>query len=179
MPKIRPLMLAPPLIFLAFAALFLAGNFREDRDALPSTLIGRAAPAMELGQLGDYQSFDGSALGNGEVSLVNFWASWCPPCRAEHPMLEHIASQGIPIYGVNSRDEPDNAKAFLDELGNPFAAIGTSRDGRVNIDWGVYGMPETFVIDADGVILKRYAGEITQSVWENRLRPVIEEAAAR
>jgi cytochrome c biogenesis protein CcmG/thiol:disulfide interchange protein DsbE len=170
------MMLVPPLVFLAFAALFLVGNFREDRNALPSTLIGREAPPLSLGTLPGYDGFDNDDLRAGDVTLVNFWASWCPPCRAEHPMLEQIAATGIPIYGVNARDEQDNALGFLSELGNPFAGIGTNLDGRSAIDWGVYGMPETFVVAGDGTILFRYPGEITQSVWENRLRPVIEQA---
>ena len=178
MPRLRPLMLLPPLLFLALAALFLVGNFREDRDALPSTLVGRQAPDMVLGQLADLPSFGDADLRGGEVSLVNFWASWCPPCRAEHPMLEYIAAQGIPIWGVNARDDPANALAFLEELGNPFAAIGTT-EGRVAVDWGVYGMPETFVVAGDGTVITRYAGEITESVWRNRLLPAIEGARAR
>jgi cytochrome c biogenesis protein CcmG/thiol:disulfide interchange protein DsbE len=170
------MMMLPPLIFAAFATLFLVGNFREDRNALPSTLIGREAPMLQMGGLPGYSGFDNDDLRAGEVTLVNFWASWCPPCRAEHPMLEEIAATGISIYGVNARDEEDNALRFLDELGNPFAGIGTSLDGRSAIDWGVYGMPETFVVAADGTVLFRYPGEITRSVWETRLRPVIEQA---
>ena len=179
MSRIRPLMLLPPLVFLAFVAVFALGNFREGRDELPSTLIGAQAPAMALGTLNDNPAFGDADLRRGEVSIVNFWASWCPPCRAEHPMLEMIAAQGIPLYGVNARDDPANAQAFLDELGNPFTGIGTSRDGRVAIDWGVYGMPETFVIAPDGTVLARYAGEITQSVWENRLLPAVQEGRTR
>ena len=179
MGKIRPLMLVPPLVFLAIVAVFLVGNFREDRDALPSTLVGREAPAMALGVLDGRETFADDDLRAGEVSVVNFWASWCPPCRAEHPMLEHIAGTGVPIYGVNARDDPANAQAFLDELGNPFAGIGTSRDGRAAIDWGVYGMPETFVVDGQGHVVTRYAGEITERVWRDRLLPAIEEARGR
>lgn len=176
MAKVRPMMLVPPLIFAAFAALFLVGNFREDRNALPSTLIGREAPALQMGQLSDYPTFGDADLRKGEVTLVNFWASWCPPCRAEHPMLEEIAASGITIYGVNARDEPDNAIGFIEDLGNPFAGIGTSLDGRSAIDWGVYGMPETFVVAGDGTVVLRYPGEITRNVWETRLKPAIEGA---
>ena len=178
MPRLRPLMLLPPLLFLGLAVLFLIGNFREDRQALPSTLIGRPAPAMELGQLANLPRFGDAELRAGEVSLVNFWASWCPPCRAEHPMLEYIAAQGIPIWGVNARDDPSNALGFLDELGNPFTAIGTT-EGRVAIDWGVYGMPETFVLDGEGRVVTRFAGEITERVWRERLLPAVEEARTR
>ncbi len=179
MPKIRPLMFIPPAIFLVIVGVFLVGNFREDRTALPSTLIGREAPAMALGVLEGRETFADDDLRAGEVTIVNFWASWCPPCRAEHPMLEYIAGTGVPVYGVNARDDPNNAQAFLNELGNPFAGIGTSRDGRAAIDWGVYGMPETFVVDAEGRVVTRYAGEITERVWRDRLLPAIEQARAR
>lgn len=177
--RLRPLMLLPPLLFLGLAALFLFGNFRGDRDALPSTLVGRPAPAMTLGTLGDLPVFADADLRAGEVTLVNFWASWCPPCRAEMPFFARLAEEGVIVYGVNARDDPANALAFLDELGNPFAGIGTSRDGRVAIDWGVYGMPETFVVAGDGTVIARYAGEVTEAVWQTRLMPAIEEARAR
>ena len=179
MGKIRPLMFVPPVLFLVIVGVFLIGNYREGRDELPSTLIGRAAPAMELGTLEGRTGFDNDDLRAGEVSIVNFWASWCPPCRAEHPMLEYIASTGLPVYGVNARDDPANAQAFLNELGNPFAGIGTSRDGRAAIDWGVYGMPETFVLDGEGRVVTRFAGEITERVWRERLLPAVEEARTR
>jgi cytochrome c biogenesis protein CcmG/thiol:disulfide interchange protein DsbE len=171
-------MMLPPVLFLVLVALFFVGNFREDRDTLPSTLIGLQAPSVELGQLADLPSFGDAELRQGQVSVVNFWASWCPPCRAEHPMLKYIASQGIPVWGVNARDDPANALAFLEELGNPFAAIGTT-DGRAAVDWGVYGMPETFVVAGDGTVITRYAGEITEAVWRDRLLPAIEEARNR
>ncbi|MGY6633542.1 MAG: DsbE family thiol:disulfide interchange protein [Alkalilacustris sp.] len=172
-------MFIPPVLFLVLVAVFLVGNFRENRDELPSTLIGRDAPEMTLGALAGRTHFDNEDLRAGEVTIVNFWASWCPPCRAEHPMLEYIAGTGVPVYGVNARDDPANAQAFLNELGNPFAGIGTSRDGRAAIDWGVYGMPETFVVDGDGRVVTRFAGEITERVWRERLLPAVEEARAR
>jgi len=176
MPRIRLLMLLPPLLFLGLAALFLAGNFREDRDSLPSTMVGRAAPEMRLGALADLPAFDMAALRAGEVTLVNFWASWCPPCRAEHPLLEALADEGIPIYGVNTRDAPEHAVGFLEELGNPYAGIGTSRDGRASMEWGVYGLPETFVVDGNGVIVLRLAGPVTEQELERRIRPAMAQA---
>ena len=179
MGKIRPLMLLPPVLFLVIVSVFLVGNFREGRDELPSTMVGRDAPAMELGVLEGRDAFDNDDLRAGEVALVNFWASWCPPCRAEMPFFADLTAQGFTIYGVNARDDPANAQAFLDELGNPFAGIGTSRDGRAAIDWGVYGMPETFVVDGEGRVITRYAGEVTERVWRDRLLPAIEEARNR
>ena len=179
MGKIRPLMLVPPLLFLVLVGVFLVGNFRENRNELPSTLVGRDAPQMELGSLEGRDAFDNENLRAGEVTLVNFWASWCPPCRAEMPFFADLTAQGFTIYGVNARDDPANAQAFLDELGNPFEGIGTSRDGRAAIDWGVYGMPETFVVDGEGRVVTRYAGEVTERVWRDRLLPAIEDARNR
>src|SRR5690554_3953565 len=155
--KVRPLMLIPPILFAGLAALFLAGNFRGDRDALPSTMVGREAPEMQLDTLDGTDGFAMEDLRRGEVTLVNFWASWCPPCRAEHPLLEDLAAEGLTIYGVNTRDNPDDALGFLDELGNPYSGIGTSRDGRASMEWGVYGLPETFVVDGEGTIVLRLA----------------------
>lgn len=100
-------------------------------------------------------------LADGEVKLVNFWASWCAPCRAEHEYLMAFAEEGIPIYGINYKDEPVNGRKFLDDLGNPFTAVVSDESGRTGIDWGLYGVPETFVVDGDGVIVKRFAGPIT------------------
>lgn len=179
MGKLRPLMFIPPLLFLVLVGVFLVGNFREDRSALPSTLIDRAAPEMALGTLEGRPAFTGDDLRQGEVTLVNFWASWCPPCRAEMPFFAELSAQGYTIYGINARDDPANAQAFLNDLGNPFSGIGTSRDGRAAIDWGVYGMPETFVVDGEGRIVTRFAGEVTERVWRDRLLPAIEDARAR
>lgn len=178
MAKIRPLMLVPPVIFLGLAAMFLVGMQREDPDALPSALAGRTAPDLVVTPLGDLPAFDGSLLADGEVKLVNFWASWCAPCRVEHPNLEALAAEGVTIYGVNYKDKAPQALAFLEELGNPYAAVGQDADGRTGLDWGLYGVPETFVIDGEGKVVTRFAGPVTGRVIEATIRPALESAAA-
>ncbi|MCC1480522.1 DsbE family thiol:disulfide interchange protein [Roseibaca sp. Y0-43] len=179
MGKIRPLMFLPPLLFLGLAALFLIGNFREGRDELPSARAGQQAPALGVEQLGERTLFTDDMLREGEVTLVNFWATWCPPCRAEHPFLEELSQEGTVIYGVNYRDQADKAEDFLDELGDPFRAIGSDPAARTGLDWGVVGLPETFVVAGDGTIEFRYAGPITREIMETRIRPAMEAAAAR
>jgi cytochrome c biogenesis protein CcmG/thiol:disulfide interchange protein DsbE len=179
MPRIKPLMLLPPLVFGAFVALAAFGMFREDPEALPSALAGRAAPPVKLEPLTEMPSFSDATLRDGEVKLVNFWASWCAPCRAEHPNLEALAVEGLPIYGINYKDDPAKAQAFLDELGNPYAAIGTDRSGRTALEWGLYGVPETYVVDGNGTILLRHAGPITQRIIDSTLRPALDQARSR
>ena len=176
MRKIKPLMLLPPVLFLALAALFWFGNMRDDRDALPSAREGRPAPTVALTQLGDFALFTDETLRDGEVKLVNYWASWCAPCRAEHPLLEELAEE-VPVYGINYRDQPDRALAFLEELGNPFAGLGADASGRMALDWGLYGVPETYVIAGDGTVVLRFAGPITRDIVANRIRPAMEQAA--
>ena len=177
MARIPPLMIIPPAVFAALAVLFYVGMFREDPEELPSALAGKQAPPVQLTAFPGRDGFDDATLRDGEVKLVNFWASWCAPCRVEHPNLEALAEEGIPVYGVNYKDKPENGKKFLAELGDPYAAIGRDEKGRMALDWGVYGVPETYVVDGDGTILMRFAGPVTQRVIENRLRPALEEAA--
>ncbi|WP_170432023.1 DsbE family thiol:disulfide interchange protein [Ruegeria arenilitoris] len=179
MAKISPLMIAPPLIFGAFAVLAAIGMFREDPNALPSAREGQPAPPVVLVEFPGKQGFDDATLRDGQVKLVNYWASWCAPCRAEHPNLEKLAQEGIPVYGINYKDKLANADAFLAELGDPYAAIGRDENGRMGLDWGVYGVPETYVIDGDGTIILRFAGPITQRVIESTIRPALEKAAAQ
>lgn len=173
---VKPLVLLPPAIFALLAGLFAAGMLREDPDALPSAREGQAAPPVVLTQLGDGAPFTDADLRAEGVKLVNYWASWCAPCRIEHPILMDLAAQGIPVYGINYKDDPEKALAFLDELGNPYAAMGADAQGRVALDWGVYGVPETYVIDGDGVIRLRFAGPVTREIYEQRIRPAIEAA---
>ena len=176
MAKISPLMIAPPLVFLALAGVFFVGMQREDPDGLPSALVGKTAPAVEVTQLGSEKLFTDSDLREGGVKLVNYWASWCGPCRVEHPHLEALAEEGVVIYGVNYKDKPFNAQNFLKELGNPYAAIGADESGRMALNWGVYGVPETYVIDGEGNIVLRFAGPITERVMDSTIRPAIESA---
>ncbi|MGV6804942.1 MAG: DsbE family thiol:disulfide interchange protein [Ruegeria sp.] len=178
MAKVSPLMIAPPLIFGAFAVLAGIGMFRDDPNALPSAREGQPTPPVVLTEFPGLQTFDDQTLRDGEVKLVNFWASWCAPCRAEHPNLEALSKEGIPIYGINYKDKLDNANAFLGELGNPYTAIGRDENGRTGLDWGVYGVPETYVIDGDGTIILRFAGPITQRVIKSTIRPALEKAAS-
>lgn len=179
MARVSVLMLVPPVAFAGLAAMFLWGMGRDDPDALPSMLEGREAAAVVLTPLGDLPSFGDGDLRAGGVTLVNFWASWCAPCRVEHPNLTAMAKEGITIFGVNYKDKPEAALGFLAGLGNPFAAIGADENGRMGIDWGLYGVPETFVIDGQGRVVLRFAGPITQRVLAETIRPAMEKAAAQ
>lgn len=178
MARIKPLMLLPPAVFVVLAGLFAGGLFRDNPDALPSTRVGQVAPDIALKPLGDIPFFDLAALRDGEVKLVNFWASWCVPCRAEHAMLTALARDGVAIYGINYKDDPQDALGFLAELGNPFRAIGADDTGRTAINWGLYGVPETYVIDGAGRVVLRYAGAITRQVLEDTIRPALTRGVA-
>lgn len=173
----RLITVLPPLLFLALAGAFYWGIQRGDGDALPSALIGQPAPALRALPLSGAPEFDPSVLADGQVKLVNFWASWCAPCRAEHPNLVQLADQ-LPIYGVNKSDKPAAAAAFLQQLGNPYTGVTRDPDGRQAVDWGVYGLPETFVIDGQGRIVLRVAGALTQRRLEDVLQPAIDQARA-
>ncbi|QDY68996.1 DsbE family thiol:disulfide interchange protein [Qingshengfaniella alkalisoli] len=177
MPKFSPLLIVPPVAFAALSAMFIAGMQRENPDALPSTRTGQPAPEIAVTPLAELPVFDAEMLKQDGVKLVNFWASWCAPCRVEHPVLEQLADEGVTIYGVNYKDTPDNAVGFLNELGNPYAAIGADQTGRMGIEWGLYGVPETFVIDGDGTVVFRFAGPVTSRVLSEQLRPEMEKAA--
>ena len=167
-------MLAPPVIFAGFVIMAAMGMFRDDPDALPSARKGQPAPAVVLQPMQGKTLFDDAALRDGQIKLVNYWASWCAPCRVEHPNLEALAAEGIPIYGINYKDKAANALRFLEELGDPYTAIGADENGRMALDWGVYGVPETYVIDGDGTILLRFAGPVTQRVISETIRPLLD-----
>jgi len=177
MAKISPLMALPVLVFASFIGLALIGMMRDDPDSLPSAREGQVAPPVVLTEFAGKPMFDDAALRDGTVKIVNYWASWCAPCRAEHPILMGMAEDGVNIIGLNYKDQPDNALAFLEELDDPFAKIGTDQAGRTGLEWGVYGIPETFVIDGNGKVLYRHPGPLTQRVLEERIYPAMAAAA--
>ena len=178
MARISPLMVLPPVIFGAFAVLAYVGMFREDPQGLPSTRIGQPAPPITEVALTGYAGFSPKLLTSGEVTLVNFWASWCPPCRIEHPKLLEMQADGMSIVGVNIRDQEANASQYLTDDGNPFVAVPFDPAGRTSIDWGVTAPPETFIIDGDGTVLFRFAGPLVGSDYEQRFVPALEKALA-
>lgn len=182
--RVLPL-LAPALVFAALAALFMVALKKGDPSRIPSALIGRPAPAMTLAPV-DGIARDGASipgigpadLARGQPVVVNFWASWCQPCVEEHPQLVALAAKtGIPLLGINHRDQPSNAARFLARHGNPYAAIGADTNGRAAIEWGVYGMPETFILDGKGKIVFKHVGPITQDALVRQVLPAIEKAA--
>ncbi len=177
MARLSPLMFLPPVLFAGLAVMFYVGMNRDDRDALPSVFIGQPAPMLTEAPLGPLPGFGRADLDRPGLKLVNFWASWCAPCRAEHPTLIRLAEE-YPIYGVNQDRTEADALRFLEELGDPFTANLFDSDKRQSINWGVYGLPETFLIDGEGRVLYRHVGALTSRALEERLRPVLEEARA-
>jgi len=142
---------------------------------LPSQLVGKATPEFTLPPLdAEAQSFTRAELAQGRPTVINFFASWCTPCRVEHPTLQAMAARGdITLYGIDYKDNPEKARAFLNELGNPFGRINEDRDGRAAIDFGVTGVPETFVIDGNGVIKAHYAGPLSDAVVRGLILPAL------
>ncbi|SHH19235.1 DsbE family thiol:disulfide interchange protein [Marivita hallyeonensis] len=178
MAKISPLMVLPPVLFAAFAVLAYVGMFREDPQGLPSTRVGQPAPEITTLPLPGYAPFSPEMFQSGEVTLVNFWASWCPPCRLEHPKLLEMQADGIPIIGVNIRDRENTASQYLAQDGNPFIAVPFDPAGRTSIDWGVTAPPETFIVDRDGTVLFRFAGPLVGTDYEQRFVPALNSALA-
>ena len=176
MVKVPWLMFVPPLIFVGFVTFAALGMYRDHPNELPSTRVGRLAPELTEKGLIEYPSVQFGDLARGEVTFVNFWASWCPPCRAEHPKLLEMAANGLPIIGVNFRDKASAAANYLDDDGNPFVAVAFDPEGKSAIDWGVTAPPETFILAADGTVLFRYIGPLVGSDYEQRFLPELEEA---
>src|SRR5436190_9222212 len=179
----RIVLLVPLLAFLALAALFLIRLGSGDPSRIPSALIGKPAPMTSLPAVPGLER-DGKPLPGldpaefqGRVSLVNVWASWCVPCHDEVPFLQQLAQDArIRLFGINYKDQPDNARRFLNRYGNPFAASGADENGRAAIEWGVYGVPETFVVGRDGRIFYKLVGPINDENFERVLLPELHKA---
>jgi cytochrome c biogenesis protein CcmG/thiol:disulfide interchange protein DsbE len=183
-PRRRSWLVALPLIaYAGIAALFWFKLGSGDPSRIPSALIGRPAPLTTLPPLegltqngAPVPGLDPAAF-KGNVSIVNVWASWCVPCHDEAPLLVELAKdQRIRIVGINYKDAADNARRFLGRYGNPFAAVGADVNGRASIEWGVYGVPETFIVGRNGAIAYKLVGPITPDNIERVLRPEIEKA---
>jgi cytochrome c biogenesis protein CcmG, thiol:disulfide interchange protein DsbE len=169
----RLIYLLPLALFLALAGYFAIGLTR-DPSKLPSTLIDRPAPAFALPAVIEGGQGLARADLTGRPVLVNFYASWCAPCRIEHPALMRLVrEQGVIVHGIAYKDKPEAARAFLAQLGNPYARNGLDLDGRAGIEWGITGVPETFVIDAGGRIRFRFQGPLNAAVIENDILPLL------
>lgn len=173
------LMFLPPVLFLALAVTFYVGMERKDPNALPSVFIGKQAPALNAAELPGYPLLTDADLRKGDVVLVNFWASWCPPCRAEHPTLQALRDEGIRVVGVNMMDRAEDASGFLAEQGNPFSAIAFDPKGKTRLDWGVSAPPETFILNGDGTVAYKFIGPLVGDDYIQRFRPELEKALQR
>jgi cytochrome c biogenesis protein CcmG/thiol:disulfide interchange protein DsbE len=168
-------LLIPLAGFLALCGFFFVGLFLNPRE-IPSPLIDKPAPQFTLKQLHAPDQTIGTADMKGKVWLLNVWASWCVSCREEHPLLVELGKANIvPIVGLNYKDEPAAGIQWLNRLGNPYTVSAVDRDGRVGIDWGVYGVPETFVVDKQGVIRYKQIGPVTVEVLEKKIVPLVRE----
>ncbi|HTN95400.1 MAG TPA: DsbE family thiol:disulfide interchange protein [Nordella sp.] len=171
------LAILPVAVFALLAILFYRGLSGNPAD-VPSVLINKPVPAFTLAPI-DGLNLPGLAsddLKTGEVTLVNVWASWCVPCREEHPLLMELASRGdLRVVGINYKDDPENARRFLVTLGIPFTAVGADPNGRAAVDWGVYGVPESFLVDGKGTIRLKWIGPLTREALAKQIIPKIEE----
>jgi len=171
----RALFLIPLLLFLGLAV-YLGFGLTRDASVLPSTLIDKPAPTFDLPPLlPDGKSLKTADL-KGQVSLVNVFASWCVPCRAEHPIWSKVtAEEKLPIYGINWKDKREAAEAWIKELGNPYTRIGFDPDNKAGVEWGVYGVPETYVIDKRGRVRFKYVGPIFEETLKDTILPLIKK----
>ncbi len=187
MPRRSPLRFLPLVFFAALALLFLVRLFAGDVSLLPSALIGKEVPHFSLPAITGLAEKPGLAdqdLRRGGVTILNVFASWCAPCHLEHPLLlalaqdDKLAGEGVRLYGIAYKDAPENIRRFLGQNGDPFARVGLDESGRTGIDFGVYGVPETFIIKGDGTIAFKYVGPITEVALRDTILPEIEKARA-
>lgn len=169
----------PLIIFLALVAAFLVQLQRnaqgDDPKNLESALVGKPVPAKTLTDLLSTKTFDESLFKQGKPLLLNVWATWCPTCYAEHQYLNHLAKQGVPIIGLDYKDNSEKAVKWLHDLGNPYQVVLKDEKGSFALDLGVYGAPETFIVDGKGVIHYRYAGDVNERVWQEKLQPIYQK----
>jgi len=169
----------PLIIFLALVAAFLVQLQRnaqgDDPKNLESALVGKPVPAKTLPDLLSTKTFDESLFKQGKPLLLNVWATWCPTCYAEHQYLNHLAKQGVPIIGLDYKDNSEKAVKWLHDLGNPYQVVLKDEKGSFALDLGVYGAPETFIVDGKGVIHYRYAGDVNERVWQEKLQPIYQK----
>jgi cytochrome c biogenesis protein CcmG, thiol:disulfide interchange protein DsbE len=175
--RLRPA-IVPAIVFAALAAVFWRG-LSGDPSQIPSALIGKEVPTFALPALEGIgvPGFDTASLKTGSITVLNVWASWCVPCRQEHPLLMELAKrQDIRLYGINYKDEPENARRFIGTLGLPYGAVGVDEEGRAAIDFGVYGVPETFIVDGAGKIRFKSIGPLTPAALDGTFSAEIEKA---
>ena len=165
-----------PLVLFVGLVVFLMVGLRRDPHEIPSPLINKPAPAFQLKQLQDPTKIFSAQDMRGKVWLLNFWGTWCVACREEHPLLIQYSKTGaVPIYGVDYKDERATALQLLEEEGNPYTVTASDPEGRLSIDYGVYGAPETFLIDRDGVIRYKQIGPITEEAWQKEILPRVRQ----
>jgi cytochrome c biogenesis protein CcmG/thiol:disulfide interchange protein DsbE len=182
--RFRAVLILPLVLVVGLLGLMFFALQSGDPSRLPSALIGKPVPEFNLAAIPRLQNeagapvpgFSSAAVKGGKVSLLNVWASWCVPCLAEHPQLVELAKQGVPLYGINYKgDTAEAARRFLTKHGNPFVAVGADETGMTAIDLGVYGVPETFIIDGYGHIVLRYPGPLTAEVIAEKIKPAMEK----
>lgn len=171
--------LVPLLVFVGIGWFLLQGLDRDPRE-IPSPLVGKPAPQVTLPVLGDAGGAQWTTASmQGQVWLLNVWGSWCAGCQVEHPLLNELAARKlVPIVGLAWKDRPEDSKAWLERLGNPYTLTAMDRDGRAAIDWGVYGAPETFVIDKTGIIRDKFIGPLTAEALSQRILPLVQRLQA-
>ena len=182
-PRSKLLAAIPLIIFTVLAAIFFKQLMNNgDKSAIPSALIGKQAPIFELSALEGLNKSGvaipgfSSELFKGKVSVVNVWASWCVPCRQEHPVIKLLGEdKRFQLFGLNYKDKPKNALRFLGQLGNPYERVGVDPNGKVSIDWGVYGIPETFIIGKNGAIVHKHVGPLSPEILKATFMPMIEQ----
>jgi len=174
--------LAPLLFFAALVLLFYYRLFAGDASHIPSALIGQSAPRLELPALDGATGLKDSDLRQGHVSVINIFASWCVPCHEEHAFLldlaadKTLAAKGVRLVGIAQKDDPENVRRFLGAKGDPYASVGIDRNGEAGIEWGVYGVPETFIVKGDGTIAFKLVGPMSAETLASVVRPQIEKA---